>query len=224
MATGIRIINDAGTTLIDETYSNLCLHTKGSLTLNAVAGTIHNVAGTWGDTAVVAVRSSGKVFATIQAGSITIIGAASAVVTYYVFDVPTAPYSTYGLLIYNAAGDVVFDALKKYARVAAIQTGTTAAAWDGTVAYPAGRTYAYAFLVAAYKNNTTWTHVGDPAGHEYRVDVDTQWASASISGVTIDWQYGPVSHKEYINFAGGFGAYTTEKPKMTAAVVDVTGY
>lgn len=129
MPEGIQVINDSGILQIDSTYRNLCLKTAGvavTSTLsteipasyidvsisNSVAPLLGFTATTEGVTCtVISVVGSTVVFRIFSQGAV------GTSIPYYVFDVPDGTGSNFGMQVYNASGQLCFDAAKKYMRI-----------------------------------------------------------------------------------------------------------
>lgn len=233
MPAGLQIFNTSGTILIDEHYHNLCVVKKATHTLTGTplvttfyTGTqVQNSVDTGltlTNRAIVAVRCSSVVHAYVSGNNVVFVGAPGAVITYYVFDKPPASTATYGLVVYTATGEVAFDATRQYARVSGVRSGSTVAAWAGAVSYPAGRTYAVAFLRAARQYSTQCIQVGDPQFPEYDCYRSIKYSGASISGVDVTFAMTGVYHYEY--FPTASQSAVVDSDAMVAAVIDVTAY
>lgn len=160
MPAQIQLINNSGTVLIDDTYSNMSVLAKGTQ-----ANPPASVAGT-----VIAYRRTSTDGATYQ---------------WWRFGAPTSSGS-YGMQLSNSAGQLVFDALRQYARVVSTVDGPIYGQPNVVVPVPAGRTYA----VITSKRSVYFEREVRSAGAnlwEYRVRARQTIAVVSSSSVTLQW-------------------------------------
>lgn len=152
MATGLTILNTAGTTQIDELYRNFCLAEKGTQTtssgLATVFGHIGEVTFTGGVSPIIAIRSAAYSYPAYvtKSGStytwgIAIEGASGQSFSYYIFDAPPTGLATHGLRVFDASGNVVFDSGYNYMRVADF-IALSGEAESGNRVFTSGREYA----------------------------------------------------------------------------------
>lgn len=194
MPAGIIIYNDHETVLIDDTYSNLSVRSKGTQASSPPA------------TGVTAYRYTSL---TLDAHS------------WWNFNRPIA-LGTYGLQVFDAAGNCTFDAAQQYARVVDVFNGPA----TGTITktYTAGRVYA---VVTAKRGLKTEQEVrpdpSSPAGwYNYRRQLFLARAYASGASIIAGWHANPL---------GEWSPPIQVVPSPTAAdaasqfmVLDVTGY
>lgn len=145
----IEVLNDSGSVLIDDEYSNLVLATKGTVSFSGNVATI-DYSSADGAMPLLAIRSSFYValFSIARPSSsiyrFTLYKATDepgASVDYFLFHLPHAVQSAGGIVqLFNAQGRLVFDSNLKYFRMAMIDQITDMAgrSW----ALPSGRSYA----------------------------------------------------------------------------------
>ena len=218
MAFGLEIINNHGTTLIDDTYSNLAVRHQGTLAAGAGSRTV-SVPGL--SQPVPAVRSTAYAIALGRSGNNgTIWSAGGAQVHWYVFDVPTSSSGGYGLQVFNSSGQLTFDSSRKYARVRALQSGV------GSQTYDSGRQYAVAALVPARRRQVnTWPDPVNP----FLVHWETfdQQIAARVNGATVQTEWQTVIHAtslEPMDPAFAPQPWGDSASNAQFAIIDVTGY
>jgi hypothetical protein len=150
----MQVFNDAGSLQIDETYSNLFLHQRGTVaTTNALLFGISIVDFTIPNcrympvlfvncnvSAKVAVLSMSGTTANCRASA---FGSVGTQLTYYAFDrAPNVAVANYGLQVFDAAGNITFDALRSPMRIVGSFSAPGNSGSSGT--YASGRTYAVA--------------------------------------------------------------------------------
>lgn len=152
MATGIKIYNDAGTVQIDETYSNLVLIDKQTITASMSGPSIVYEYSVTADVAAIAVQAYPETFITKSAGvsgstwtfRITLFNitgtTGTCTFTVYAFGKPPTPTETVGIKVYNASGGLVFHSQFKPLRIIAVTSN--ASGYTG----PSGRSLAVMFL------------------------------------------------------------------------------
>jgi hypothetical protein len=128
----VEIINNAGTVLIDDNYSNACLSARGSLTLGSTfAGNgncyVTTLTITSAQLPMLALELSDVPLSHFYTQvsnttwTFTIFhpkNYAGRVINYYVFSIPSLVGNAGGQLqLFNAAGQLVFDSNLKYMRV-----------------------------------------------------------------------------------------------------------
>jgi hypothetical protein len=170
MAFGLQFMNDSGVMQIDETSSYcLGLKTKGTITswtADAVANAYTSTITYTGDTPMVALyvqpnaypenppTIAGVASATKSGSTWTIVIAKSDVesrfVEYYIFDRPANITSGFGIMVYDSAGNPVFNGAELLAPV------VTALDWGGsTGVIQAGHKYAFVSTFdAKYQENS----------------------------------------------------------------------
>jgi hypothetical protein len=156
---GLQIINDSGSVQIDQTYRNLCLRQKGTLTTTAnlpAGGSSYgsfNVTGL--TTPIIAIGGSAQ--ATVQtywdsanarhSFLISTQGGIGTSVPYYIFDVPAELGSAYGFQVRDSTNKLIFDALQQPLRVRGFYVNQSANVSNLT----SGRTYAVAHTVVGFR-------------------------------------------------------------------------
>jgi hypothetical protein len=129
MPAGFQIINDSGVVQVDQDFKNYALYSK--TTISSWSNSWNSGTGSSVYSASVSVPASGSYvvalvtdstsYAAVMYGS-TIMAYRSTSgfpsVTAYVFAAPGASGATSGLQVFDAAGEVAFDAALKYMRVA----------------------------------------------------------------------------------------------------------
>lgn len=151
MATGLKIFNDSGTIQIDETYSNLVLIEKKTVTIALPVTTAYDYIAS-GDVVAIAVKCYPETFTT------TAVSFSSGVWVYrlsfynnplttgtctftiYAFGKVPTPSEDFGLAVYNASGGLVYHSQMKPLRILAVLGGAS------FYSAPVGRTVAAMFL------------------------------------------------------------------------------
>lgn len=182
MAYGIRIVNDAGTVQIDETYAALCLLQKGTATFvqqplpDHASGSFSkneqqaSITVTGANNPVMAIRSD--YYCNIVGrtdnggGSWTFLvdgepASSGQAFDWYVFDNQPKITSEYGFAVKNAAGQLVFSMDSppmRFTDLFAANCGTFTDSDNNanpqTFSYAAGRTYA--FIPGRIANRYAW--------------------------------------------------------------------
>ncbi|WMJ71325.1 hypothetical protein [Stenotrophomonas sp. 24(2023)] len=232
MTAGIKIINDWGTVLIDDTFPTLAMVAQGTSTLvrsdNVTdpggSAYIGNYSG------VVAVRSSSvagyQYFNEIDGypAGFYLFGPAGAVVQWYVYAPPQEPPSNVGLIIRDGAGRLMFDAGRKAARVAGLRSASSRPGWQGTASFDGSRAWAVMPLASAIDSVNTFRRWGAP--DEYYQYEDVSVSGGAVNGGTVTFGMTPSSRRTYGPAFGtrppaGF-SYNTHNAAL--AVIDVTNY
>src|SRR5690606_30472271 len=153
MATGLRVINDFGTVLIDTVSPALALRKKSTLVSSNLTVPIFTVENA--DSPVVVVYSPTFIRApyidwvssTKRYHTGLVYGSFGSVnIDFFAFDKLVASGNTYGLKLYDAAGNLTFDSSLKHARVVADLTA------NGTFNGTSGRKYAGVIVGSYYKD------------------------------------------------------------------------
>ena len=186
MPAGLQIYNDFGTILIADTNPNYTYKSKGSAATNASSQLVLTV--TDGVQPVIAFRSTAPVMLKRSARSgttftFTIFSETPGVtVDYWIFDVKGTPSTGYGLQVFNAAGQLMFDSSSKIALVAG--DGNYPGTATVNTVLPAGRTYAAVAVAAGNGREGRDTFVGGMYEWDFRV-----WAPwLSYSGTTFTYK------------------------------------
>jgi hypothetical protein len=159
----IEVINDAGTVLIDDNYSNACLAAKGAVTLttlpmgNNSACYRTEITFVSAQLPMLALELNGiqviHSFTTLSGNTWTFTlvhpkAYAGSVLNYYIFSIPSLVANAGGLVqLFNAAGQLVFDSNLKYMRVFNFYATTLANATLATNLTP-GRVFAAVTVMA----------------------------------------------------------------------------
>ncbi|MBV6853746.1 hypothetical protein P2C08_14090 [Xanthomonas perforans] len=221
MPAGLQIINSNGFIQIDETYRNLHFKRKGTATTNVVAP------GVAGNSSVqiqisdvnammlIAVRCSSLVSMTsynINGSTVTVglvVNArVGATVDWYAFDTaPQAAAATYGLQVFNASGQIVFDSAHSPMRV--VDTYQVNGSAGNTRTYPAGRSYAAVFSPGIY---VVPVNAGPEGSNGYAVN---------LPGVRIGSSSGDVTVAPF-QIQGSSGSSFNQTLPSNVMVIDVT--
>lgn len=218
MPAGIYILNDHGTILIDDTYSNLAVRHQGTLSAGAGLRTV-SVPGL--NDPVPAIRSTAYAATASRQGSTGYIwSAGGAQVHWYVFDVPIGA-GNHGLQVFNAAGQLTFDAYQKYARVRAVQSGV------GSQTYDSGRLYAVATLSPARRRRVETRPDPAPGSNLVFVDLFDEQVCARVNGATVqtNWQTIIAAPGLLPQDPGTVpSGWSDDAAIAQFAIIDVTGY
>jgi hypothetical protein len=174
MPAGIKIINDYGTILIDDTSPTLSLRKKVVATSSG-NDYLGQVSLANAETPIVVIAPqvfSSALGQTMDGTTMTWSGRrefgypVATSLTAYCFDRPAAPAaSSYGLVIRDANGRVTFDALQKYACLAEVMTT------NDTFYGKNGHAYAGLIVGSIFKDET----IVDPVNSAYRIR--RQWTT-----------------------------------------------
>lgn len=229
MASGLKIKNTAGTILIDDKYPMLHVRAAGTATLGSDGSFF---IGNY-QSGQLALRSTSIVsamrFGAIQpySAGLYLFGPPGASVQWWLYDEPQEPASRIGMVI-RRSGDrkLIFDALKKPARVAAFRVGSSSGAWQGPGALDGSRAWAVMLLSPAFISAITFTRVGSTSPNEFFQREDVQLAGMSVSGGTVNFGYTQPVRREYGPFTGTNlpSNYTVQSQSASMAIVDMTNY
>ena len=188
MPAGIYVLNNSGSILIDDTYSNLSMSSKGT--------------GTAPSTGVNAFRGS----------------------QWFNFDAP-AGASSFGMQVFDSSGNVVFDALEKYARVVDVIAGPAYGDPNVTATYQSGRTYAAVVSKRSARHEREVRDDPDspPGWYNYRDRIRTAVAAFSGATVTIAWN-SPAWPAEWSPPIQNVPAPPALDNNSRFIIIDVTGY
>lgn len=221
MPAGLQVYGSHGVFQIDGTFKNLALRAKYSVVTTAALGSVGVTANqsktdifshTGITNPVVAVRctTQGATLYWLSGSQFQIAcnGAVGTAIDIYVFGDPIPSVGGKYLQVYNASGELVFDAGQKYMRVVGIATPNSLAY---SQSFPAGRIYA-AVVTAGYSRDYETAGPGIWYKYELRFGV-------SISGTTVMGN-GIALSAETVMVSG------TDVPFNTALVltIDVTDY
>lgn len=235
MPAGIKIINDSGTILIDDTFPTLVVRAKGVATIGGDGSVnIGSPLGA-GVPLTIALRCSSvvgvKYFPYIEgySGGHYLFGSPGATVEWWAFDVPVNPVANYGLIVRNSAGQLMFDALSQFLRVVDVRSSPIRnGGWVGSYGYDSSRTWAVMPLVTAFDSAMTFTRAGagGPDMYFQREDVNVA-GGAVLGGTVVLGMTSPTVRRQYGPFVGAGPvptAYTVSTNNAAMAIVDVTRY
>lgn len=239
MPTGLQVKNDNGDICIDEEYRNLVVKTSGSATIGT---TNINTGGAYAIYTVDIVVSNCvspliatraitdyvSIIGTQVSGSTYTFTVASNTSNfsfdYWVFDViNTTPADTFGLVVYNSSGDIVFHSSSKALRIAGVYDASgTGATANATLA--SGKTYAVIQGANGFRSRnrlviSTWRYTSYCAGAKWSgTDLYVPYPSIGTTMPTnaplkIDHSTSASPDAEYI---------PAQVPKFLA--IDVTNY
>ena len=219
MPYGMEIINDYGTILLDHSYNNLAMVSKGSVTTARDSPASEDVAiysayiGTAllsGERLAIACSTAFATFFCETDAVYVCTGGATAVVEWYRFGTP-APSTTNnaGLRVYNASGQLTFDSNHNQARVHSSVTSEAAT--------PVGTTgRKYAVILARRGHGHSTVRLPDPiVGGFYNTPI-LKATGVKIDGVNVS--FGRVT------WSSTGGGTDFESPAFRAHIIDVTGY
>ncbi|WP_434212775.1 hypothetical protein [[Pseudomonas] boreopolis] len=227
MPAGLKIINDAGTILIDDAFPVPVLRDKGDAIFPA-SGYIYLGSRT-GQVALrctsVASYSFFNQTDPFSAG-LYLFGMPGTMVTWYLFDEPAEPASNFGLVIRNAAGKLMYDAGAKPMRVVNLRSSGVRAGWQGAVNLDGARTYAVLPMVAAFDSVMTFTRQGSGSPDEFFQREDISLAGGAVNGGSITFGMTQSSRRQYGPYYGISlpRNYTVSSNNAALAVIDMTAY
>lgn len=217
MTAGILIKNDYGTIQIDETYSNLHLITKYTISAAVGGNTLSNVPGS---NAVMAFNSDAVISGPRRSGdpgnwTFSFYAMSAGTVYVYIFDnVPSAAsIPNYGIIVKNASGGVTFHQNMQVLRIADFKSLSFSPSGSPvTYTYSAGRVYA---IIAS---------VSDV------IRFDTPGAGGAPGSIFLQE---PFYNSVASGFSGRYGYYRVGLSSLSllqstvrgqVLIVDVTGY
>lgn len=239
MATaGVQVVNQFGTLLFDENYSNICLRYKGNAQVDwngavnpgpnfPYQGVYPLFALTGNHTYRAAnsyINSDGTVhgYGTIENGTPGVWRN----IDYYEFDVPSG-VSNSGIVVYKANGQVAFDAMKQYLRVVDVRSGTAGpngVTGGGTFTYPSGRKYAICIIKGSYTDHEFTTTGTDDMGRHVFGTVTEYWQS-TFQLTNNQLVIGQMYYEDPFDDNGLKGvSHWNRSPQWSVAIIDVTGY
>lgn len=197
--------------IIDDTYTNLCMVQKGTISGSVSTGlaSSSNVLTYTGENPVLALTCSDYLCVaqvTVSSNTWTWViyfygGPGAFTATYYIFDNPPSSSATNGLQVFNSSGKLLFDASRKYMRIVASSpiTGT----------YSTTPTYAFVFATPGLYTQYEYT------GLDYRT---RRYATGFriVSGV--------VSSSGFRIYEYDAGTNPSANTSETTLLLDVTGF
>jgi hypothetical protein len=202
MPAGIQIFNDSGVLQIDETYINYVLISKGTATTNQSSPNYSwssrpvyyvEITATGRTAPMIALKASQGAEVFVVNGSVSsgtwkwrIVGGANNVsFDYYIFDVAPVSTDTFGVAIYNAAGDPVFHSSQKPLRVGGVFESEGTILPYGTSFnqsdFGAGRTWAGVQLASG--NGENEIEEGDDTRYAWWEGVFTHANGLGVGGI-----------------------------------------
>lgn len=199
MATGAKFINDANTVQIDETYRNVCLIEKRSISVSNSFGTTYTDVTVTGPRAVICMESANYV---PLLANVTFDGTnwvwrwgfaylggsypTSDTVYAWIFDyLVTPPSDTEGFKVLTASGETIYHSASKPLRV--VTTLGHNSGYTGT----SGRKYVPLVMASAYYTETFgFTTTGYTLGLQSSSNVITSTAVALGGGIATTARYG----------------------------------
>lgn len=214
MSAGLIIYNDAGKIQIDENYRNLLVQNSGTNGTPAASGITYPLCALQCPDFAVAYT-----FTKTSSVSYTVQKAGAGSHKWWVYDLSSTPAGSAGLQVYNAAGALVYDSLRKAMKVVDYKKWTTNA-WVGQAyTYPAGRSYAV--VIGTYASRSTRERLSSGVDG-YEIQEIQYYGGAKVVGnvVTLDW----INVRDETFLDANPAQYETERPAMDMLVVDVTNY
>lgn len=242
--TGLIVTGTSGAIQIDQTYANLAVVQKGTLSWTVGAPQQDQIYGdsvsyttpTIGHSPMIAFTNTSGVLVNFDYIATSVSGAnttwsfafmgakadgsaGTAAITYYIFDRPQASSgSTAGLKVYDGSGLLTYDSGYNYANIVGVQGASLPA---GTAAqsytYTSGRTYA---IVQGFNPSyPTVSATGAPAGSgSTYLNENHFWGMQTIaSGFSITPYYA------FYQLSSSNAVYVT-RTQYSALVLDVTGF
>lgn len=231
MATGIRIVNQFGTILIDNKYPTMTLRSKGTATI----GTSGQVRFSGATTGRVALRATSLVSCRYFPQELTpyargwyAYGVPGTVFDWWVFDDPVEPPKSPGLWVRNAqqGGKLMFDAGALPLRVVDIRSGPALANWAASAYYPAGRTYAVMPMVAAFEMQMSFSRAGAGSPSDFLQTERIRLAGGLVIDNMVNTNLTSQASHVYGPYTGTPlpTNYSGAANNAALAIVDVTGY
>lgn len=229
MPAGLQVFTNSGVLQVDGEYANLCMREKIAGVCN-IPWTVYqrdvyrsgpiNHGGH--PNAAIALRSSAPVIVMwMNSTQFEVLCTdLNATFTAYVFADPPATGSSFGLQAYDAAGKLVFDAVRKNMRVAGAVV-LPANQSTGSTTLVSGRTYAVMVSGGFWARREP---TGAPAGSSNYYINEWLRVGSRVDGATI--HFFPV-HLAYAFTSGpgsGAGASYTSQSPTHALILDVTHF
>lgn len=187
MPTGLQVLNDSGDIVIDEEYRSFALKSSGSATMGStdIGGTAAiytvDITVTNCTTPMLALKAANyvSVLGVNVSGSTYTWTVSSNVASFsfdwWCFDVAAVPADTFGLAVYNAAGELVFHSSSKAMRV--VRSDDAGTGGTSGIALTSGRTYAVIQGSNGFRNRNfyralqdNWRYISYCAGHKFTGD------------------------------------------------------
>ena len=215
----VRIINDHGTMLIDADVPPLALRQRATLTANPLNNTYPAYDLPNAVSPVFAVRSTSGVYlhespwvgSARSARFKSEYNSGAATVVVYAFDRVTDSGANWGMKLWNAQGQLIFDALRKFGRI--VGELNSYGTWTGT----AGRTYAA--VVTGHRSMEEV--VMSPLGGAYRY-IRVWNTGVVMSGASVTLRDVLANQLEVPS--GAPVGITKQFGAPSALILDVTGY
>lgn len=238
MPLGLEVYNDDGVFQIDNKYKNLVLVKKTTFTLQpAATNTIQYLNAAYRFTAaasanVIAISCPKNQKVNIfKAGGLSYyfstISAATTVTVYEFSKISNTPAGNYGLVVYNDAGELIFDALQKPMRVVA---ATALEMWNPTTQITASQDLTvkagrdYAFVLSEF--GTYFKGFGGPIGPGGGQVIASQFiATPAVQHITasnvirLGGEIVARNNENFSTYNFDYGA-----SRLAGFVIDVTAY
>lgn len=231
MAAGVKIVNDWGTLLIDDTFPTLVVRGSGAINIGSegftsIGNQMGNGVGTF------ALRSTSLVgivymnYSEPFPAGYYIFGPPGAYVEYWVFDVPVNPVSNFGLIVRNSAGQLMFDALSKFMRVQDIRSSSSRAGWQGTFNYDNSRRWAVLHMQTAIDFGHRFTRVGAGGGQNYFEYEDINLAGGAVNNGSIQLGMTATRSRQCGPYQAPSlpGNFTQSTNNSALGIIDMTNY
>lgn len=240
MPVGFQAINDSGVYQIDDTYKNIQLITKASVTsmTQVSSGTLYNgIKSYWYYDIVVSsatnpvVALNGNTTQWLIVGAVNISGNtytfrvfsdSDVDFTYYVFDVPTIS-GTVGLEVYNSSGELQFTATRGSFKPTN-QVTTSNSENDKSTTLASGKTYAVV-TVRPGRFASSFSIVGDPkiptpneCGQQYYI------GGFKLNGTSLTTNSAPVLWFDQYRGDDFSCGLITDEEDQSVLVIDVSNY
>lgn len=227
MTAFLKIINTSGTILIDDNYPVPVVKNKGSRTIPAEG--YFYVSGGRGKVALRCAQPAGFAYFNQEdpmAAGTYVFGVPGAQIDWWLYDQISEPASNFGLIIRNANGQLMYDAVQKPVRIADIRSSGARPGWQGSVTLPGGRDYAVMPLVSAFDSVVTFTRVGAGGPDQYFQREDVSLSGGSVNGNVVTMAMTQSARRTAGPYTGAQlpTGYSQSTNNAALAVVDVTAY
>lgn len=239
MTAGFRAVNQGtGFVQIDGTYKNLCLRSKGTISVSTNYGGAYRAEVTLPSNNAIVAFSGGnfslswvtKVSGQIQ---VRLITDQPRTITYYIFDDPANGQTyniNYGLIVRNpSTGETVFDSRKKYLKILDTIAGNAQlGAWPGTASRSySGRTIALMVCTSRYEfkgeviGSETGPGGGDGPGQGYALNEKRH--AFTVANGTVQFNF-TETNVVYPISAPWNTPPVQNQTRYAYLIIDVTGY
>ena len=218
MSFGVTITGQHGFTQIDSNFKNLAFRQKGTLGFDAN----HEASFTWagGATPLVCWRSSIPVaLLRVDVSGSTFVytfrkpAGSVGTVEYFLFDTATPPSTSFGLAIYDGAGNVVFNGDLRFPKIVGLYQVPNAGSGNLSVILPSGN---YAGCLSMPRMGQGGVQI-QPDIFQHMIGLDTVTVTSTSADVAFDQSL------IQLGAAGGFTYGIRQNIGGQLLVVDVTG-